>query len=157
MSLVPSYVRLGNLWFEGPVIYDESENWFICFDDDDPVEIVIKIKESISNKDAIELILDTLGNAKINAEIIMSKGIGRGCRNYPKTQITEYHESIWAFIELKQNIEPNNLKVDHKGISHDLPPTGEFVAYDFNPTPDHSGPDFRDLGRLSKWLNPFGE
>jgi hypothetical protein len=40
MSLVPTYVQsTSGKWYKDPVI--RSDNWFVCWDDDEPIELVI--------------------------------------------------------------------------------------------------------------------
>lgn len=42
MSLVPTYTYCkDNIWYEDLVYADLTDSWFICFDDDDPVELVV--------------------------------------------------------------------------------------------------------------------
>jgi hypothetical protein len=63
MSLVPVYVRGSDgLYYKNPVIH--GDGWFICFDDADPPEIVIRrklIKRSgMKSKDYAEQLLQSL-------------------------------------------------------------------------------------------------
>jgi hypothetical protein len=46
MSLVSTYVRAadGDL-YRNPVLADETNGWYLCFDDDDPPELVWKIRK----------------------------------------------------------------------------------------------------------------
>lgn len=42
MSLVPTYVQsTSGKWYKNPVIEAEDGTWFVCWDDDDPIELVI--------------------------------------------------------------------------------------------------------------------
>ena len=148
MSLVPQFVKIGNLWYKGPAVYDESKEWFLCFDDEDPPEIVIKSSGQLSKTHRKEKIQHFLKTAKIRATIISHSVCGS--RLFPPNW-KGFHPSIQAFLKVDCNIDITNLKVKHDGISEDLPPHGEFVAYDFN---SHG---ISELERLSKWLNPFGD
>ncbi len=44
MSLVSTYVesREGN-WYKLPIIKIKESNWFVCWDDDEPIELVYRI------------------------------------------------------------------------------------------------------------------
>lgn len=49
MSLVPSFVYCQDgRWYKNLVYRDETNDWFICFDDRDPVELVVKASKSSS-------------------------------------------------------------------------------------------------------------
>ena len=54
MSLVPTFVKADNgKWYQNPEL--EGPGWFICFDDDDPIELVFMKKfngKNIKDKDA---------------------------------------------------------------------------------------------------------
>ena len=44
MSLVPTYVLFDDgKWYKDPCIQPEDFSWYICFDDDDPIELVIEM------------------------------------------------------------------------------------------------------------------
>lgn len=41
MSLVPTYVQSSTgRWYKNPVV--KGEDWFVCWDDDEPIELVIQ-------------------------------------------------------------------------------------------------------------------
>lgn len=43
MSLVSTYVKCTDgKWYRNPVYRAKDKSWFICFDDNDPVELVVK-------------------------------------------------------------------------------------------------------------------
>lgn len=128
MSLVPSFVKLSNLWYQGPAIYDETQRWFICFDDDDPPEIVIKTLKQLSRIDREQLIKDTLSNIGVEAEILSHTQLGE--RLFPPDW-SGFSKAATAYLRITRNIDVAHLKVKHDGISEDLPPMGEYVAYDF--------------------------
>lgn len=55
MSLVSTYVRADNeKWYRDPVM--SGDGWFICFDDDDPIELVM-INPDIKDKKSPEDLL----------------------------------------------------------------------------------------------------
>lgn len=128
MSLVPQFVKFGDLWYKGPTIYDESLEWFLCFDDEDPPEIVVKSSGQLSRIHREEKIEHFLKVAKIDARVITHNV--SGSRLFPPNW-KQFHPAIQAFIELNNNINISNLKVKHDGIFTDLPPVGEYVAYNF--------------------------
>ena len=43
MSLVSTYVQdaEGN-WHKNPSLYNDTGNWYLCYDDSDPIELVVK-------------------------------------------------------------------------------------------------------------------
>jgi len=42
MSLVPTFVKGSDgKYYKNPLLQDETNQWFICYDDDDPIEIVM--------------------------------------------------------------------------------------------------------------------
>jgi hypothetical protein len=130
MSKVPQFVKLGDLWYENPTLYDESRYWFICFDDSDPPEIVIQSSGQLSKqhrKEKIEIILQDIG---IKADIISHSVSGE--RLFPPDR-KEFHRSIQAFLNIKHRFCVSKLKVKHDGVSPDLPSQGEYVYFDFDP------------------------
>ena len=57
MSLVPTFVQsTSGKWYKNPVI--KGDDWFICWDDDEPIELVVKATPS--RKDAVETIVQDL-------------------------------------------------------------------------------------------------
>jgi hypothetical protein len=50
MSLVSTFIKGtdGN-FYQNPVYF--RDDWFICFDDDDPIELVVKIKANLNPSD----------------------------------------------------------------------------------------------------------
>jgi hypothetical protein len=147
-------VRLGNLWYQGPTIYDESLEWFICFDDDEPPEIVVKSSGQLSKIHRKEKIEHFLRNADINARIINHEVCGS--RLFPPDW-KQFYPAIRAFIEIQNKIDVTNLKVKHDGISPDLPPVGEYVAYDFCQNEMEIQLTSKNFQQLSRTINPFNE
>jgi len=68
MSLVTTYFLAsdGNL-YEATL---RGDNWFLCFDDDDPPELVIKGGEGQSNQRAREIAARLLDIVGINADLL---------------------------------------------------------------------------------------
>jgi hypothetical protein len=71
MSLVSTYVVMADgKYYQNPVIYDETGDWFICFDDEEPPEFVIRTNViSSSRKDREREISEILEKLGISAEI----------------------------------------------------------------------------------------
>ncbi len=65
MSLVSTYVLADDgKWYKDPVLEAADHSWFICFDDDDPPELVFKVNGGESKKDwsaRASLILANIG------------------------------------------------------------------------------------------------
>lgn len=40
MSLVSAYLKIGSIFYKNPIY--KGAGWFVCFDDEDPPELVIK-------------------------------------------------------------------------------------------------------------------
>jgi hypothetical protein len=58
MSLVPTIVQTQEgHWYENPVIFSEDRNWFICYDYDDPIELVIKKSSNHNVEDILRSLL----------------------------------------------------------------------------------------------------
>lgn len=54
MSLVSTYVQsLSGLWYENPTC--SADGWFICWDDDEPIELVIKDSSGIKPSDVLKM------------------------------------------------------------------------------------------------------
>lgn len=61
MSLVPTYVKADDgFFYKNPVL--GTKDWFICFDDEDPPELVIKKECPSSPKTLLQMIGITFSN-----------------------------------------------------------------------------------------------
>lgn len=103
MSLVSTYVRAddGNL-YRDPVL--SGNGWFICFDDDDPVELVVTQKSGI--KDSQEF-LKSLG--------INPLDLHKGSSNMRQFEKGKWESAKSWFFEIDQTIN-HKLITRHNGI-----------------------------------------
>ncbi|MBL4656243.1 MAG: hypothetical protein JKY33_10525 [Bacteroidia bacterium] len=55
MSLCSTYVQSqeGN-WYKNPIIWGEDASYFVCWDDDDPIELVIRIDSNMTLKKVVD-------------------------------------------------------------------------------------------------------
>jgi len=121
MSLVPTFVLMDdNKWYKNPSLGEK--NWFICFDDDDPIELVIK------EKDYKEGLTPDVIFAKIGA---IAKVTSRPIRSGLRCFDSKFHFSgaVAFWIEIKNKPSVKFLR-DHDGVS-DKPPQQDCVFYDF--------------------------
>lgn len=103
MSLVSTYVRAddGKL-YKNPVL--SGEGWFICFDDDDPVELVVTVESKIT--DAVKF-LQSLG--------IFPQDISRPSKGASRIFNGKFEEARSWFFEINKRI-PHKLITEHDGI-----------------------------------------
>lgn len=117
MSLVPTWVRIKNKWYENLVIYDKDKTFFICFDDEDPPEIVVKEKKEVGSEDLIKSCLQKI---KIKARII-SKPRHHG-RAFP-TEWKGFDSAISADIQITSLPDPKNFEMQYDKKSNTQPET----------------------------------
>lgn len=133
MSLVSTFVVMANGgYYQNPVIYDETGDWFICFDDDEPPEFVIrKTVISTSRKDREREISEKLKELGISAKILTSRE--RGQRNFgaasndPKSM--HFEKAISAFLKLEKRIPLDKIQFNADKVYVELPKI-ECVVYD---------------------------
>jgi len=112
MSLVPTFAKINGKWYQNPTITDETNEWFICFDDDDDPELVAHCPMQLSKKDRFTKLNKILLDSNIDAEIT-SHGVS-GSRTFPPGQLKSFKPAIYAFLEINhlQNIQHLNLEFD---------------------------------------------
>ncbi|KKM92799.1 hypothetical protein LCGC14_1214740 [marine sediment metagenome] len=120
MSLVPTWVQaVDGLFYKGPVLH--GPGWFVCFDDDDPPEIIVTKK--------------LLATGKTPKQILTEKGIkfadlepgSSGGRIHPRDDDRmKFTPSTSFFFVLKGRI-PIPEESNAKGETH----IGECVYYGF--------------------------
>lgn len=78
MSLVPTFVQCADGNYYKELVY-RGKGWFICFDDDDPVELVIKTSCAVQPKE----ILTSLGIQvkKIEKHMTCHRAFGNSFQN----------------------------------------------------------------------------
>ena len=130
MSLVSHFVIMDNtIWYKNPIIFDETHNWYICFDDDDPPEIVVHHTDQkhLSVKEKLDTIAMVLERHKIFAKV---KYLSRtGNRLFPP-YYEDFKSCIAAFIKIKSRIDISHLIIKHDGEFAEVPPH-DCVMYDF--------------------------
>ena len=130
MSLVSQFVIMDNgVWYKNPAIFDKTSNWYICFDDDDPPEIVVHHtdRNQLSDrekKDTIRMVLE-----KYNISAKISHLSSTSNRLFPP-YYDDFKPSIAAFIKIRKRINTNNLILKHDGEFVEVPPSA-CVMYDF--------------------------
>ena len=131
MSLVSHYVIMNNtIWYKNPEIFDKTHNWFICFDDDDPPEIIVHHTDQkhLSVKEKLDTITMVLERHNISAKV---KGLSStGNRLYPPHYGEGFKPSIAAYIKIKNRINITHLTITHDGEFAEVPPY-PCVMYDF--------------------------
>ena len=103
MSLVSTYVRADDgKMYQNPVL--SGDGWFICFDDDDPVELVVK--NSLGVKDPTQF-LSELG--------IPSKQMERAQKGASRIFQKKFEEATSWFFEITKRI-PHKLITSYDKI-----------------------------------------
>lgn len=125
MSLVSTYVRAKDgLFYRNPEF--GGDGWFICFDDDDPVEIVIKWKNEAgygkkqSKAQAIEIL------AELGIKHTSLTESGGGMRIFKRSKFEDAY--AW-FFEIENRIDPKFIK-KHDGTIKSINEIGQGVIYD---------------------------
>ena len=130
MSLVSTYVQMDDdRWYKNPVI-GQGKQWFICYDDDDPIELVVTAQAN--------------GHATRKRERVQELLREQGCEMYPilakKTKkpymknghmrlFGTNHEFLPAFTTwVWLTRPPICFLLNHDGVSSELPP-GDKVFY----------------------------
>lgn len=110
MSLVSTYVKADNgKFYENPVL--SGEGWFICFDDEDPAELVIQKSGSLGKKLLVKDVLSLIG--------MKTKGLRKydsyAQRNFGKGTKLDFKPAIAYFFE---PVNPINHKfiTEHDGV-----------------------------------------
>jgi len=120
MSLVPTYVKADDgFFYKDPVLSEKG--YFICFDDDDPPELVIKVKKR--KLDDVKSQAQELAQ-KFHAKIISSNGTCGRCFDSPY----KFSDGYSVFLEINKPI-PAKLITEQHGKSKK--PHGECVIYNF--------------------------
>lgn len=118
MSLVSTYCLADDgKWYKEPVL--RGEDWFICFDDDDPPELVFKEHSDINPY----ILLRELG--------IKAKLKGRGHlsgRMFGRSDDYKFDDAVSFWLNIKKPI-PASAITEHEGVIDELPFQG--TLYDF--------------------------
>lgn len=126
MSQVPTWVKAKDgQFYQDPVL--RGEDWFLCFDDDDPPELVMKadrlIPESKADvKERAKGILDRLG-----VRYELCGGVSRSSRCFG-SQITRMHPAVAVFLHIK---DPIPVPFEFSKVTTRREDFGECVFYAF--------------------------
>lgn len=124
MSRVSTFVQGSDFkFYRNPVLY--GDDWYLCFDDDDPPEVVVK---TTVKREARKLAGDRLAGAGVKFKILEARTESYRC--FPPTY-TGFHKAFSFFVELKEPLPvggPALLK--HDGMT-DFPSTEcVFLTFD---------------------------
>jgi len=110
MSNVPTWVLADdNFFYKNPILGDSSGNWFVCFDDDDDPEIVVK-RGVIGIDDVLK---------KLPRDSRLISGVCRMSRCFPSSW--KVCPAQRAFVEISAPISSELiLKSDRKLASEDF-------------------------------------
>lgn len=131
MSLVSTYVVMDDgLFYKNPVIFDDTNNWYICFDDEDPPEFVIRknVINLSSKKGAIEKINRFLEEKEIPAKAISISVIAQ--RDFSiRSKKSNFIDSIGVYLSFSKRIPISNFKHLEDGVDFDSG-NSQCVVYD---------------------------
>lgn len=123
MSLVPTWVRATDgRYYKNPILH--GEDWFVCFDDDDPPELVVVQVPGEGREDARRRAEGILRKAGVPGTL--SNRSSRAGRSYPPYPSRRVLESIAFFFDLTGPIPIPEI---HQDVT-DGRPTGECVFYE---------------------------
>lgn len=112
MSLYPQFVQMSNSkWYRNPIIYGQNNfgnNWFICWDESDPVELVLEYRIKYMEKPGrkLQIITDCLQGAGIKAKVFSCRFGGK--RLFPHDNWGKFRTTLSVFIKLLENIDLKN-------------------------------------------------
>jgi hypothetical protein len=99
-------------YYRDPVIGDESGDWYVCFDEDEPPELVIKAeREGGCDLEAAKAILKEAG---IEYGEIRSDG-SQSWRFFPADKWQSLLEARNYFFEL-EDLPPVTRIIEHEGV-----------------------------------------
>jgi hypothetical protein len=133
MSLVPTYARAEDgVYYKNPVLHGSwaEHPWFICFDDDDPTELVIA---NVWNKfQAEEMALGILLKLGKRFSKLKIHDCSKGCKRcFPHSKWKKFVQAASFFFVFEESIP---IPQEHEGV-HSGGPT-DCVLYSFgNPLP----------------------
>ncbi len=108
MSLVSTYALASDgRYYANPVLRDAEHRWFVCWDDNDPTELVMRGRATV---DDARLLLSAKG---ITASIDSGPKRG-GQRCFGKIEHNPFHAATSFFITVIAPI-PQTLILDHDG------------------------------------------
>lgn len=160
MSLVSTWVRFadGN-WRKNPVIHGhlalgtETLAWFICFDDDEPPELVVELADFVkadsgnrarlrSYASAVcvrlltsyQLKVEVRGDRALAADRCFSRSAARvGVKAGAKDPVS-FKPAVGVFVDLEAPLRFDAAFTDHEGESSSIP-EGDSVLFDLSGLP----------------------
>lgn len=130
MSLTWTTVRCNDgRWYRNPVWrgFHEGMRFFLCFDDDDPPELIVEKDKNYTQVDAIlkaRIILDDV--LKIRADINAKSFDSLALRLFTKSVKDGFKPSFRFFLEILDPPPPPN---DYDVVSTEPPNTGVLFPY----------------------------
>lgn len=123
MSMVPTYVlATDGKFYKNPVLGDTDNTWFLCFDDDDPPELVIRH----TNPARPEEILKAIG---VTATVKRSAGGGLRCFSRQSDRNLKMHRARAWFLRIHKPIPVASI-TEHDGAFPQ--PIPDCVSYSFD-------------------------
>jgi hypothetical protein len=125
MSLVPTYVQMDDgRWYDGPVIGDR-DRWFVCWDDDEPPELVVRAANRAEAEAQIEAVRRQIEKAGGRIDV---RALGHsGSRNFGHGDRFEFRPAYQAWIRWRST-PPAALLLEHDGDYAERP-EGDCVFY----------------------------
>jgi predicted RNA binding protein YcfA (HicA-like mRNA interferase family) len=116
MSLVGTYVELqDHSWALDPVLGDEKETWFICYDDDDPIELVVAENANLTP----EQILKQLAEKGFVLKIA-SKG-HTSHRFFGSIELNSMKKADSYWLTVVDGAPNSDMLIEHDGFSKARP------------------------------------
>ena len=105
MSLTYTWVLADNgWWYREPTLADVTNRWFICFDDDDPPEFIVKqpdLPKGSRKQQAMEYVQVLLESLHIPGASVQGWNEGGGRRCFPGNQ---FYPAIAVWLRLTEPI-----------------------------------------------------
>lgn len=125
MSLVSTYVEASDgLFYREPIL--SAPGWYICWDDDDPIELVIDMEGAKDKGEAKKRLLVIIEAIQLYDLLIMPtepKGFRWSDRLYPPDW-KKFRKSMSVFVEIVSGQVPVELITKHNGTVEKDPETG---------------------------------
>ncbi len=115
MSLVATYVKGSDgQYYKLPIFSGEVDGcrWFICYDDDDPIELVIASQDAVVVEEVKEGIKKLFSDN--DCDISFSKIQGRSQRCFSANDWRDFHDAVSMWVEMKE--PPVELITKHEGV-----------------------------------------
>ena len=115
MSLVPTYVKAtDNLFYKDPTL--SGSGWFICFDDDEPPELVITLKSNLNPVKLLDMLDIKYSNLRKGTQ--SGRMFGKGFK---------FKTAQSYFFNLESPLNPKFI-TEHEGRTKSI--KGDCVFYD---------------------------